>query len=576
MVPVACWLYLEGRGLTFYHDEWAYIIKRQEWDADSLLKPHVHNLSLVHVVVYKVMLATVGLDDYGGFRAMVILFHLAIVTFVFAYARRRVGDGGALVAASLLLVMGAGWAFLLLPFQVNWGISLLTGLTALVALERRHGPGDAAASVLLALSVGSSSVGLPFLAGAAVHLLWTPPRPRRLWVLAVPIVLFVGWYLMWYLPYAPPAGRPESVDLVRLAASMAKSFAAAVGGLTGLGTALGALVGLLAVILALRRLRRNGRFAGLVALVATLLSYWFLTALLRPGEGEGSRYMYVGALLLAIIAAEVLRGTRMPRPVAGAAVAAVLVATVAGYFELQEASAKLHRTAATVYAGLGALEMARATARPRLRPLPHLAGPVVVEPYFRAVDRFGSPAAAPAEIERAPERARRSADAVLAIALGLTLESRPAALTLERQAPRVEAMPSGSLDVRGPCVDLRPASGRAELDLDLSVPGSRLSVSARGSSPVDVTLRRFADGFPTKGPSPEQLRHYEATPLTPSGRIAVPRGASPLSTPPRPSPRGLIGPRQTAALELPPDRATGGGWHIRLTSQGPFSACQPR
>ena len=57
---VLVWL---GRDMTFYHDEWALILKR-DLSVNGILAPHNEHLSATLVILYRVLIGTVGLGSY--------------------------------------------------------------------------------------------------------------------------------------------------------------------------------------------------------------------------------------------------------------------------------------------------------------------------------------------------------------------------------------------------------------------------------------------------------------------------------------------------------------------------------
>ena len=83
---------VKGRGLTFFYDEWAWVMRRRGWSTGVFLEPHNEHLSLLPVTVFKLLFVTVGLSHYGVYRVVGLLFHLTCVTLVFLLVRRRVGD----------------------------------------------------------------------------------------------------------------------------------------------------------------------------------------------------------------------------------------------------------------------------------------------------------------------------------------------------------------------------------------------------------------------------------------------------------------------------------------------------
>ena len=101
-------LILAGRRTGFYFDEWNFVQDRRAWTADALLLPHNEHLSLVPVLVYKLLFATVGISDYLPYRLCIIALHLLVVVLLFVYARRRVGSLIALLCRRVAAVPGAG------------------------------------------------------------------------------------------------------------------------------------------------------------------------------------------------------------------------------------------------------------------------------------------------------------------------------------------------------------------------------------------------------------------------------------------------------------------------------------
>lgn len=108
LLVAAAFLFYETRGTTFWFDEWSWVLDRRGGDLDTFLKPHNEHLSLIPVAIYKLLFATVGLEHYGLYRAMVIAAHLGSAVLVFVYASRRVGSVPALCATALMLFLGPG------------------------------------------------------------------------------------------------------------------------------------------------------------------------------------------------------------------------------------------------------------------------------------------------------------------------------------------------------------------------------------------------------------------------------------------------------------------------------------
>ena len=77
-----------GRDMTFYHDEWAMILKR-DLSIDGILAPHNEHLSATLVILYRVLLGTVGMGSYWPYLGVTFALHLAVAWLVYAIVRSR-------------------------------------------------------------------------------------------------------------------------------------------------------------------------------------------------------------------------------------------------------------------------------------------------------------------------------------------------------------------------------------------------------------------------------------------------------------------------------------------------------
>ena len=167
---------------------------RRGWNADALLAPHNEHLSVVPVLLYKLLFATVGIDHYWPYRVLGLAMHAFVVVGLFFYARRRVGDVLALAAAATILFLGKGWNDVLWPFQAGFMASMAAGVGALLALDRGTRRGDVLAAVALLIALASSSLGLPLAAALGLEVLGRPDRRARWWIVAAPVALYAVWW----------------------------------------------------------------------------------------------------------------------------------------------------------------------------------------------------------------------------------------------------------------------------------------------------------------------------------------------------------------------------------------------
>lgn len=360
----------QTRGTTFWFDEWEWIGQRRGNDVGTFLDPHNQHLSLVPIALYRLLFATVGLDDYRPYRALVIAAHIGVVVLVFAYARTRIGAWLALAPAALLLFFGPGWQEVLWPFQVAWLIAIGAGVLALMALDRRTRGGDVLASGLLLLAISSAGIGVPFLLAAIVDVLRGPRGRRGWWIVGVPLVL----YALWWLGYE--SGDTKRV-LFTVPSYVATAAAGTVGSLAGLAgvsaasarrgvaaapLAWGAPLLVIVVLAMIWRLRRLGRIeTRLIALLVGLVGFWTLTAVQRGAvpQPAASRYLYPAAVLLLLAFVELARGWRPSRTAAAILGLAVFLACLSnvqsfrngGSFLRAEAAAPAARSPASTSPG---------------------------------------------------------------------------------------------------------------------------------------------------------------------------------------------------------------------------------
>jgi hypothetical protein len=481
-----------GRGLGFFFDDWDFVTHDYGGGVHSLLVGHGGNLVLFPVLVYKALFHLAGLDHYAAFRLVVLLLHLACGVLVFVLASRRVSHVNALLAAALIMFLGAAWEDLLWAFQITYLLSVAGGLGAWVLIERDDRLGAIAAMVCLGVAIGSSSLGIALAIGVAVELLWRG-RWRSGWIVLLPAIL----YVIWYLNYGESQiTRNGLINAPGFAEDLA---AAAFGGLVGRALEWGRPLALLGSLLVLWRLARRGVVsARLAGLLATGVGLWAITAVARStiSQPEASRYVYLGTVVIVLTGVELMRGVTVAPRVTVVAALVVGFCVLTGLTVLHTGATSLRATSQTVTAELGALELASANAPPSYQPDPQRAPQIMAGPYLHTVHAIGSsPADSPSEIAAADPASREAADVVL-VALGeprLTpLTRRPH--TLAASAPALSRVVSGSAVDHGACVDLTP-SPASSMIATLVVPTGGVRIEDRGVAPVSVGYRRFGEAF---------------------------------------------------------------------------------
>jgi len=480
-------------GLTFFQDTWAFLIQRRPFDARAFFEPHNEHIVVIPVAIEKSLVAIFGMTS--ALPEYIVLNVLLVVTalLVFVYIKRRLGPWPALLGTVLLLFLGPAWQVLLWPFEIALVGSTMAGVAMLLALEREDRRGDVAACLFLVVSIGFSTLGLPFAVGAAVDVLQRRSTRglRRLWVPAVGVFL----YAIWYLAIGHEAKTLVTAhNVIHSPIFVVEGLSGSVGALTGLTSLSGdpggapwlGFAALLAIggAIAWAIRRPPAIFSRFWSLAATAATFWFLAAFARDAAGRdalASRYMHVGAILILLGAADLLRGVRFGSRSLLIAAAIVIAAVAINFRELHDGSVYLKNQAILTRADTGALEIARATAAPTFYMAPQWAGtPSLINinapEYLRTVDEYGSPADTPSELARAPEAGRVHADLTLAAALPITAAVEPGAKV--GPAAHCTVVPGGA--------------GNAGNEVKLSPGVTRIAIDASG--PARLSLRRFAVG----------------------------------------------------------------------------------
>jgi hypothetical protein len=512
--------------LTFWRDEWAFLLHRRPWSVSTVLHPFVEQLLAIPVLIYKTLLGIFGMESALPFQVVSVLLFLASVGMLFIYVRRRVGEWLALAAILPILFLGPSWDDLLFPFQMALFGCIACGIAALLMLERHDRTGDLAAMVLLLTALFFFDLGIPFVAAATVELAFGKDRWRRAYVVAVPTAFWLIWYAGWghnadtFISFTNFAQSPIYV-LEGLATSLATWVGLGTDAYDSSPLDWGRPLLVLALVLVAWRLYVLRRFSPrLIGTTILLLGFWFLTALntnpLAPATA--GRYQYLGIVLMALLASELAVGLRIRRSAVVLVVLAGVAAALINGTQLRNAARGLANIAQQQRGGLGALELARGRVNPGFELTQQNSGVdylglLDAGSYFSAVDAYGSPAYSPAELVTAPPAAQVSADMVSAAALGIRL------------GPGGQAVP-------GACVRLDPRAAPT-----FPVPAQGVVLTANGPG-TQVSLRRYASAS-----FPVQL--------------------------------GTIAPGTPELLRIPADRSTR-PWSARLTGGGGVTACPVR
>jgi hypothetical protein len=410
-VPYARWIVIAGalivcatllwftRTFTFYFDEWSFILTAPDWSLGTYFEPHNEHPSMLLRVVYAVLLNTFGLRTYVPYMALLYLAHFANVVLLFELVRRRCGELIGVAAAALLLVLGAGWEDLYWAWQMAWLASVALGLGAILLVTQPGRWRLVSAVLLLAASLSFSGIGVPFAIAVTVYLLLIPGRRRDL-AAVVPLGLaFVLWYLFFGRFAQHPNPQPTAANLLLDPIYAAWGLSQGVAGLVGLSDWAGVLILLAAVVGLVMAWRRRPPDAVTAGVGAGLLAFYLVAGLTRAQLGlqqsGASRYVYVAAVLWLVLLADAARGLPWRgtwRPALGACVflacfnSAILLFEygVAKTVQMQRATADLQALAAERHD-----PCLDPTGKVDLLVMPD----VLPTAYYRAVDRYGDPAA---------------------------------------------------------------------------------------------------------------------------------------------------------------------------------------
>lgn len=509
-----------GSHLFFINEDWELLINRRGSSLDDFFDPFNEHIVFGPVVVYKLLLATFGMNSALPFQVVSIGLFVLSAVLLFIFARRRVGGPAALLGAILVLFLGAAFEDLLWPFQMGFFGSMAAGLGMLLALERDDARGDLIACILLALSLAFSSIGLVFAIGALVDLaLSARPRVDRIYVIAVPLGLFLCWWVEW----GHAADNDLSVEnLTETPEYVINAAAAGITSLLGLATGDGSereqpgliwgqallVAGVALAVFRLRQLDRIPR--SLILVVAIALAFWTLAGLNQNPERlpTSSRYQYPSAIFLLLIAAEVMRGIRPGGRALMAGGVVCLAAALGGMALLEREYRKEWRPAGdAIRSHLAGVEIAGDAATPGYVVAFGASVKAPVTAYLDAVEENGPAGWSESELMTRSQEDKSDVDASVAAALGLEL----------REA---------GTGVSGDC----PVLGTTGLEL---APGL-YQVSNEGSTAVELFVGRFSRGYPVEV--------------------------------------GELDPAAAASLTIPPDQSSV-PWHIVLGSEGTVRIC---
>ncbi len=485
--------------ITFFQDTFAFLLDRQPWTPYNFLYPHNEHIVILPVAITKVLLAVFGMGSNVPEQVQMGLTVLGAATLLFIWLRRRLDPWLAVIGATLFLFLGSAWPTILWPFENEFTLPVVFGLASLLFLDRDDHKGDAWACVMFVLGTISGSLGVCFLPVPFIDFLFKRKERgswKRAYVWAVPLLVYLAWYAGW----GHTAEHHITLhNILHAPQYVVEGFASSLDSLAGLSTITANVSGnndwgrplVIGAIglLAFAQWRRPGFTRTFWMVTAAAVAYWLLAAFdFVPGrEASAARYVYAGALFTLLMIAELLRAWPFSRKALWIAAAVVVCAIGPNLAQMKEGSSWEKEQSIFTRADLGALEIARDTVNPEYRLLSVEStgtaslGLVEAGAWFEAVDKWGSPADTPSQIETEPATGREHADKVLAEALPISSSVEPGGLASTPPAGvECATLPGGE-------------SGAKQVPLK---PG-RTTVEVAPGAPAQIALRRFAaESFP--------------------------------------------------------------------------------
>jgi hypothetical protein len=299
-------VFVANRNQWFFGDEWEFIVNRGPEDQRlGLFTAHNEHWSTLPILIYRALLATVGLRSYAPYVAVLVVLHIALAHLLWR-AALRVGARPAIATAlaAIFAVLGAGAENLLWAFQIGFVGCIMFGW-AQVLLADHDGPfggrdllGWAAGTVALMMSG-------PAILMVGVATLTVALRRRRLVDAALTALGPFVVYALWWLAAGRHAhsGAPPSENgrwlLVDFAWRGVTNMAEQVVGIPGGGAVL-----VVALLYWWSRHLEVASGRGSLAYAGTFgaFAFFLVTGVGRVDLGVDSaasgRYVYIGAALV--------------------------------------------------------------------------------------------------------------------------------------------------------------------------------------------------------------------------------------------------------------------------------------
>ena len=290
MVVCLVWLLRQSSGLTFFFDEWDFVLNRS-FSLPDLLRPHNGHLNLLPLLAYNITREIFGLSFYPPYQILGLLVHGSVCSAVYFLGKRR-SPLVAVAAAVVLCLLGSGWQNIMWPFQIGMMGALSAGLWSILEVTR-PGVSNRRLTALCAISLMCGGGGI-----AAMGTIVLLVAIRRQWNVLPRFGFVAVAYGLWYIVYG--VSQSHAGNLAKTPQYVYDSAVGAASGIGAAGKTFAYIFFFVLVILVSWNIRKKLSVLPAVGTFAMALMTWTLTGLSRAhlGEPAASRYVYVGAALL--------------------------------------------------------------------------------------------------------------------------------------------------------------------------------------------------------------------------------------------------------------------------------------
>ena len=312
----------------FTEDDWEFIHRLIPGVGHlGLFAPHNEHWSTLPLLIYKILLAVVGVRSYLPYMAVLLALHVLTAHLLWRIMRNAGAQVWVATAiTAVFLVLGTGADNISWAFQIGFVGALAAGLGMILAVLGKTSGRLVAAWVLGVSSLMCSGLGPIMVAIAGLTVLLRLGWRRALVAVSVPAAVYSAWLLAAGI-HRSTSSLPRG-SITEVPHYMFTGITSAAAGITGLSI-VGALLLVPLAWWLVMRARRSGDDAPVVALAAGIVLFFFVVGLGRVGRGVGeatsSRYVYISAVLL-LPAASVASARVTRRHVVAATAVALAVA----------------------------------------------------------------------------------------------------------------------------------------------------------------------------------------------------------------------------------------------------------